>query len=292
MNSLPQTIRELDGLAATHELYAAGFDKRQLRSATTRGDIQRVRQGWYGTPDMHPLLSQAARVGGRLGCISGAALHGLWLPPDEDLHVIVDHNDCRLRTARNMRQRLAEHPSGVTPHWHRDRMTGSRLLLDPIACLEDVIRCQPPEYVVAIADSALRRPSPWKPALITPAQWGRLIAGMPSRSGQLALADGICESGTESITRFRLVKYHLPLQAQVWIDRKRVDFLIGRRLVVEIDGAEYHIDPERFEADRTRDAELTAISYIVLRFSYNQVIYRWREVEAAILAAVARGDHF
>lgn len=291
MNSLLQTICELDGLAATHELYAAGFDKRQLRSAVAGGDIQRVRQGWYSTPDMHPQLSQAARVGGRLGCVSGAALHGLWLPPNEGLHVIVDHKDCRLRTPKNMRQRLADYPSGVTSHWHRDRMEGSRVLLDPIACLGDVIRCQPPEYAVAVADSALRRPSPWKPALITPTQWGRLIDGMPSRTRQLSLADGICESGTESITKFRLTKYRLPLQAQVWIDRKRVDFLIGRRLVVEIDGAEYHIAPERFEADRTRDAEFTAINYIVLRFSYNQVIYRWREVEAAILAAVARGDH-
>ena len=115
---------------------------------------------------------------------------------------------------------------------------------------------------------------------------------MPSRPRALSLADGICESGTESITRFQLAKYQLPLRAQVWIGGKRVDFLIGRRLVVEIDGAEYHIDPERFEADRTRDAELAALNYIVLRFSYNQVIYRWREVESAILAAIEHGDHF
>lgn len=292
MRSLTHTIRELDGLAATHELYAAGFDKRQLRSAVARGDILRARQGWYSTQDVHPLLIQAACVGGRLGCISGAALHGLWLPPDENLHVIVDHNACRLRTAKNMRRRLTEHPSSVTPHWHLDGMPGSRLALSPIACLEDAIRCQPPEYAIAIADSALRRPSPWKPALITPAEWHGLIDGMPSRSRDLRLADGICESGTESITRFRLTRHRLPLRAQVWIGGRRVDFLIGRRLVVEVDGAEYHIDPERFEADRTRDAELTALDYIVLRFSYNQVIYRWHEVERAILAAVARGDHF
>ena len=81
------------------------------------------------------------------------------------------------------------------------------------------------------------------------------------------------------------------MRPQVRIADKRVDFLIGRRLVIEVDGAEYHIDPVRFEADRTRDAELTTIGYIVLRFSYNQVIYRWHEVESAILASVTRGDH-
>ena len=104
MDSLAHTIREFDGLAATHELYAAGFGRQTLRSAVARGEIQRTRQGWYSTPDVHPQLLQAARVGGKLGCISGAALHGLWLPPDENLHVIVDHNDCRLRTAKNMRR--------------------------------------------------------------------------------------------------------------------------------------------------------------------------------------------
>jgi very-short-patch-repair endonuclease len=293
MNSLARTIRERGRLAATHELHAAGFGRQALRNAVARGDVQRVRQGWYSTPDVHPQLLHAARVGGRLGCISGAALHGLWLPPHENLHVIVEHNDCRLRTAKDMRQRLTEYPHDVTTHWHLDTAAGSRLLMDPIACLEDVIRCQPPEYAVAIADSALRRSAHrGESTLITLAQWHQLIAGMPSRSRVLNLADGVCESGTESVTRFWLAPHKLPLRLQVWIDGKRVDFLIGRRLVVEIDGAEYHIDPERFEADRTRDAQLTALGYIVLRFSYNQVIYRWPEVERAILAAVARGDHF
>ncbi|MEO7122181.1 MAG: DUF559 domain-containing protein, partial [Lacisediminihabitans sp.] len=265
MRSLQQTIRELGNLAATHELYAAGFHKQQLRVAVARGEIQRARQGWYSTPDVNLLLVQAARVGGRLGCISGAALHGLWLPPRENLHVIVDHTSCRLRTATNMRQRLAELPSSVTPHWHLNSVGDPRLLLGPMACLEDVIRCQPPEYAMAIADSALRHPSPWKPALITLSEWKSLLERMPSRARMLGPADGICESGTESITWFRLAKFTLPIRRQVWIGGKRVDFLIGRRLVVEIDGAEYHTDPERFEADRTRDAELTALHYIVLR---------------------------
>ena len=292
MKFLTQTIRSLDNFAATHELYAAGFGKLWLRAALGRGVILRVRQGWYSTPDVDPLLLQAARVGGRLGCISGAALHGMWLPPDERLHVTVDHNDCRLRWPNDMRRRLVEHPAEAKVHWRLDTPPGSRLLLDPIACLEDVIGCQPIEYAVAIADSALRRPKPWLTPLITQNQWAELIAGVPSISAQLAQADGLCETGTESITRFRLARFRLPMVPQVRIDGKRVDFLIGRRLVIEVDGAEYHIDPVRFEADRTRDAELTAIHYIVLRFSYKQVIYRWHEVEAAILAAVARGDHF
>ena len=291
MKSLTQTIRRLDNLAATHELYAAGFGKLWLRGACASGEILRVRQGWYSTPDVHPQLLEAARVGGRLGCISGAALHGMWLPPDAHLHVTVDHNDCRLRAPRDMRRRLVDQAAGVTTHWRLDEPRGSRLLLSPVACLEDIVRCQPIDYAVAIADSALHRRSWAQPALVTMEQWQSVAAAMPSRSQLLARADGACETGTESITRFRLARFRLPMRPQVRIADKRVDFLIGRRLVIEVDGAEYHIDPVRFESDRTRDAELTTIGYIVLRFSYNQVIYRWHEVESAILASVTRGDH-
>jgi very-short-patch-repair endonuclease len=70
-----------------------------------------------------------------------------------------------------------------------------------------------------------------------------------------------------------------------------VDFVIGERLVIEVDGAEYHTDPVRFEADRRRDALLSARGYRVLRFSYRLVIDDWPTVETAVLAAVARGDH-
>ncbi len=45
------------------------------------------------------------------------------------------------------------------------------------------------------------------------------------------------------------------------------------------------------ESDRRRDAIASALGYRVLRFSYWQVVERWAEVEAAVWAAVSRGDH-
>lgn len=291
MFSMTETIHSKGGLAATHELLAAGFGKRALASAVHRDIIIRVRQGWYCTPDVHPALQEAVRVGGRLGCISAGALHGMWTPPDEHLHVSLDHNDCRLRSPLDMRRRLPRGASNVTTHWNTRSRTGTRLLLDPISSLDEIARCQPVEYAVAMADSALRPIDRWTPPLISRHDWQTLIDGIPGRTRQLSLADGVCESGTESVTFVRLAAHRLPLQRQVWIDGRRVDFLVGRRLVIEVDGVAYHIDPVRFEADRTRDAELCALDYLVLRFSYNQVMYRWHEVQAAVLAAIARGDH-
>lgn len=293
MHPLLRTIRHLGNFAATHELYAAGIPRRALAAAVQRGAIIRVRQGWYSVPGVHPVLLAAARVGGRAGCISGGKMHGMWEPPHENLHVSVEHDDCRLRTPRDMRKRLADvRPAGATPHWRQHPAPGSRLLLSPLACLEEAMRCQSPEYAVAIADSALRQPERWIPALVSLEEWRDLLQRIPGRARALSLATGVCETGTESLTNFRLAPHRLPLRPQVLIDGKRVDFLIGRNLVVEVDGVEYHIDPERFEADRTRDAQLSVLGYRVLRFSYNQVIYRWDEVEASILAAVFRGDHF
>lgn len=291
MHSLTETIHRFGDLAATHELLAAGFGKKVLSFAANHGHIVRVRQGWYCTPDVDLVLQRAIRVGGRLGCISGAALHGMWNPPDEHLHVSLVHNACRLRRPGDMRRRLPHNSAEVTTHWNTTSRDGSRLLVDPISCLEDVAHCQPIDYAVAIADSALRLSGTQTEPLVSRSDWQTLVDTIPRHARLLHLADGVCESGTESITWVRLARLRLPLRRQVWIDGKRVDFLVGRRLVLEVDGAAYHTDPVRFELDRTRDAQLCAINFVVLRFSYNQVIYRWAEVERAVLAAVARCDH-
>jgi very-short-patch-repair endonuclease len=51
-----------------------------------------------------------------------------------------------------------------------------------------------------------------------------------------------------------------------------VDFLWAEnRLIVEVDGYEYHRGRESFEADRARDAELAIRGFRVLRFTHRQV---------------------
>ncbi len=157
----------------------------------------------------------------------------------------------------------------------------------PLSCLIDMCQCESPEFVVAAVDSALRA------GLVSRAAWGRALAAMPMRLRlQLADVDGRSESIIESLTRFRCHGLGLSVRIQVKLaPGLRVDFVIGRRLVVEVDGREHHSDPAAFERDRIRDARLTALGYRVLRFSYSQVMYHWPSVEAAILAAVGHGEH-
>jgi very-short-patch-repair endonuclease len=276
------------GLAATHELAVDGISRGHLAALVRSGSIVRVRQGWYARPGLHPDLVQAARVGGLLTCRSALDLAGIWVVDDGRLHVVVERN-CQLRSPDNPRRRLRT-TDEVAVHWQPARPAGlanrglSRLLVDPLTALGDLAECASLELLAASADSLLHH---W-PGHAD--ELHRLAPGLPPRArAALLAADGVCESGIETL--FWLRMRHLAPRRQVPIAGVgRVDFLFGERLVVEVDGAAFHAGAEEFESDRRRDAILSARGYRVLRFSYSQVMERWPEVHAAVWAAILRGD--
>lgn len=286
--TLSHDIENYGGLAATHELYSRGWTKRALTIAVAEGVIIRVRQGWYTLPNTPEIQREGVRVGGRLGCISGARLLGLSVPASGHLHVTVDPHTARLRSSSDKQVRLASMKSpGVIVHWNDAGAAGTRFTVGVRECLRQMSLCQSPEWVVAAADSALRA------RFLTASEWREDVRSLPRRLRRLlSRVDARAESITESVTRFRLEQLGFEPRLQVTIRGVgRVDMLLGERLVIEVDGYAYHSDPEAFEADRRRDARLSARGYRVLRFSYRQVMQHWSEVRAAITAAVARGDH-
>ena len=286
--TIADDITSLGGVAATHELLKRGWSSRLLSRGVASEQIIRVRQGWYCLPGTPAALLEAFRVGGRVGCVSAAAAHGMWVTHRGHLHVDVARNSVRLRTRFDKDVRLRSSGDGDTiVHWTTPTADDSRFATSPLGCLRDMIRCQTPERVVAAADSAIRK------GLVSRAQWMRQIERAPERlRALLEQVDPRSESITESLVRFRLQRLGLEPRVQVKVSGVgRVDILIGSRLVIEIDGWAYHSDPEQFEADRRRDARLSARGYRVLRFSYRQVMSSWAEVKASVLAAVARGDH-
>lgn len=280
-----ESIRARGGIAATFELHADGHTRGEIAAAVRSRSMIRVRQGWYSTQGIHPQMLEAARVGGPLTCISALDLQDAWVPPSDELHVALASNACRPRTRRDSRLRLVDavRPS-VRIHWRR--RIESRLMLAPMESLADVINCQTPEFVIAIADSVLHA----HPELR--GQWSALVDAAPRAFlPWLSRVDGACESGTESLWFTRIAEFRLPIRRQMHVPGiGRVDFMIGDRLIVEVDGAAYHTDPAAFERDRRRDARLSALGFRVLRFSYRQTMGRWHEVKAAVLAAVVRGD--
>lgn len=288
MTSVTTTIRQHGGLAATHELLNAGHHPRLLTHLVRVGELIRVRQGWYCLPTTPSTMQEAVRVGGRLSCISGCDFHGLWVRRSSLLHVEVDPNTSRLRSRTDKRVRLRDTDRTRTVvHWSDNSHDGSRWALSVPECLRCMALCRSPEETVAAADSALRA------GLLTLDRWRLDIRSRPRRLRELlSRVDPASESIIESITRFRLQYLGIAPRLQVRVPGVgRVDLVIGERLAVEVDGREFHSDPEKFEADRRRDARLSARGFRVLRFSYRQVMHRWFEVRAAILAAIARGDH-
>lgn len=283
---LHHEIRARGGSAATHELYTAGATRAMLAHAVRTGRLVRARQGWYCLPDAPKAQTQALRVGGRLGCIAAAKAHGLDVRGTPPLHVCVGTNVSRLRSESDPRLRLRnDRASDAVVHWGAPSVGGNRLTESPLGCLVTMATCQSPERVVAAADSAIRA------GIVTQRQWVAALRPLPLRLRLLLEeADGVAESITESVARFRLRRLGINLRQQVSVRGVgHVDFVIGGSLVIEVDGRAFHID--RFEEDRQRDALLSIRGYRVLRFSYRQVFERWGEVKGAILAAIARGDH-
>ncbi len=96
-------------------------------------------------------------------------------------------------------------------------------------------------------------------------------------------------SGLESILRLRLLLLGIRLDCQVEIDGVgRVDFVVGGRVILEVDGRENHVGPDRRHRDLMRDAAASAKGFETLRFDFAMVLHDWPTVVAAIEHALRR----
>lgn len=280
MTRMQRLIRDLGGLAATHELHAAGFGRETLRLATRSGEIRRIRKGWYIHPDAPDAIANAARVGGRATCATAVDQAGLWLrEPPSEVHVAVRRNACQLRDPRDYRRR--DPHAGAIVHWTDRSDAGSRLSVALPEAIRQLADCVGVEAAFVATESALAMRQVSRDAL------DDAFSSLPSASVVvLSRAGGLSGSITEAVFVFRGRRFGVRIRQQVEIGPDRVDVVLGDRLVVELDSKEFH---ER-ERDYARDARLSARGYRVLRFSYRQVMFDWAAVEVAVQAAIARGD--
>lgn len=109
---------------------------------------------------------------------------------------------------------------------------------------------------------------------------------------RVARIDGRAESGTETLVRLWLQACGIRFRAQAPIAEihGRVDFLIGGRLIIEVDSRAHHLGAG-YQADRTRDQVLHALGYRVIRVTYDDVHRNWDAAAASILAIGARDEH-
>jgi len=116
----------------------------------------------------------------------------------------------------------------------------------------------------------------------------------PAARRAFSLVDGRSESGTESVLRVLLHEAGIPAIPQPPLPlgyRERADLLVGDRLLIECDSDAHHAKPESRKADLRRDAWLTSLGFVVLRFDYSEVFDDPAGVVATVAAIVERGDH-
>ncbi|MGK3951000.1 endonuclease domain-containing protein [Microbacterium sp. I2] len=272
MEQLIDTVMKRGGVVRAAVLVDAGFSRLALAAAVACGEVTVPRRGWIAAKDADPYLVAAARAGVVLTCVTQARRLGLWVLDEDRSHVGAPPTASRLALPT------------ATVHWSVPVVPRAPGTLEDgiLNTLVVVATCQPYETALAVWESALNK------GLVTKEELARLPL-RPRARRLLADASPFSDSGLETLVVVRLKWLRLPIRVQIWIAGHRVDFLIGDRLVLQVDGG-HHVGLQRAE-DVAHDAALTLLGYHVIRVTYVQVVERWHEVQDLVQRVVAQGLH-
>lgn len=264
-------LRRSGGVSRTRTLRRVGVSEKSIGRLISEGSLLRPRRGWVALPDVDPLLYEAARAGGVLTCVTRARRLGLWVLAADELHLAVDpggrapSTSCRVHWGKPL---VPRHPDAL-----EDSIEDTLVTL---------ARCVPFENALAAWESAARQ--------------NLISLDVMRRLPLHPLARRLCDeatpwsdSGLETLVIHRLRWIGIRIVPQAWIAGHRVDFLIGERLVLQVDGG-HHVGKQR-TSDVAHDADLMLRGYHVICVTYGQVIDAWPQVQAAIMLAIAQGLH-
>ena len=282
MESVGEVLARQGGWATLADL-AQVVSRRAVSAALRRGEVQRIRQGIYALPDLPADRVAMLAYDGVLSHLSAAAALDLpLLVPPEKPHVTLPPK---------------RHPRPGPPavlHWadtsldeRQNRITSlQRTVLD-------CSRILPFGEALAVADAALATGCVNQEELVA-ATVGMRGPGCPNACRVAAAATHLSGSFLESTLRALLISAGIDgFEAQVLVTngwfRARVD--LGHRparLALEADGYEFHGSRRDFAADCHRYDELVAVGWLVLRFTYEQVIGNPDWVIATIRSVLAQ----
>lgn len=262
------------GVVSRRALLRAGADAAEIESLRGRGTITGIRPGWYAVSDARPIVVAAVKAGAAITCVSALRFHpDVWIPPGQSTTHL---RRPRHLTHRSTHRRCRAHRALPTPIHAVDPL--------PIALL-CAANCLPDEQMVAVLDSVLHS------ATLSSDDLQELFVGAPQRIARLlGLLDAAAESGTESITRYRLHCLGISVRSQVVLPWGRVDLLVGDKLVIECDSEGFHSGSRR-RADLRRDRLAVRGDFRVMRIDYEDVMSDWDRVREDILDIVRTGRH-
>lgn len=274
-------LTELGGVARRSTLLRV-VHREQLDTAVTAGTVVRDARGLYVLPQSDEAVRAAARVGGKL-CLVSAALHHGWAvkTPPRLPQVLVSRGR---RLSAERRRGVLLRWGEVGPHEVEGPATSKEKTLD--MCLRHL----PFDEALAIADSALREGF-GREALVALAD---RAAGPGSRQLREVAGEATASAANpfESVLRsICLTVPGLEVAPQVQLDGARPD-LVDRRLgvVIEADSFTWHGGRRALARDARRYNALVVAGWIVLRFSYEEVMHQPQRVREVLIQAVALAE--
>lgn len=274
-------LRHVGGTATAAALVSVS-GRANLDHALRAGLVVRAARGRYVLADLpHPWTS-AFRLGGVVSHTSAAQHWGL---------AVLSRADRAHITVARTRSRVIRR--GVTAHWSDlapvDVAT-DRPVTTPLRTVLDCVRTLPFGEGLAIADSALRQ------RLVGSIELSRAADALrgPGRARArrvAAFADPRAESGLESALRAVFLQCGLAgfvpqVQIRDGAFRARVDLADTRLgIVAEADSFEHHGHRAALVRDCERYDELVVRGWRVLRFAWEQVMFRSDWVAAVAVAA-------
>jgi very-short-patch-repair endonuclease len=282
MESVGEILAHQGGWATLAELTAV-VSRKAVRTALARGEVQRITHGIYAMPELPVELTAVLAYDGVLSHTSAAAKLNLpLLVAPAKPHVTVP-------TKRRPRPGppAVLHWADVSSAERRNRLTSySRTVAD-------CSRILPFAEALAVADAALAARHLLSDELLAEVSAMR-GAGCPNARRVAAAATPLAGSFLESMLRALLIDAGVDdFEPQVLVTngafRARVD--LGHRparLALEAEGFEFHGSRRDFAADCYRYDELNAAGWLVLRFTYEQIIGDPAWVVATVRAALAQ----
>jgi very-short-patch-repair endonuclease len=274
------------GVITGAQLRAAGLGPHAVKYRLAGKRLHLVQRGVYR---VGPLLTRRGQqLAAALACGAGAVLShrsaaALWrIIPEADAPIEVTS-----RGANRHRR------PGIRPH-------RGRLGDDDVACVDGIPVTSVARTLLDLAgtappgelDQALARAE--RLGLANPAEVESLLARHPKARGARVLRALLGVRGGVPLTRSEAEKRFLQLTRKAQLPAPRTNSRVvghevdvlwpAERLVVEIDGVAFHSSPASFEQDRSRDAQLAAAGFQVVRVTWRQMV---REPEA-VIARVAQ----
>ncbi len=274
-------------LSRVSSLRRRGHSGSSIEKAVRDGVVIRVARDWIATPAASQLAVVAVARGGKLTGASALASYGIWDAVDRRIHIALRPNahGTQIRIAVPIARFTPPRfpPGQVKNHWNREVAPVANEAPWRVSVIDALLIVEsesPADQFVACIDSGIHTGGLSRAALPL------LFSLLPVRArAVLAHVDPSAESGLESLARQRLKGIARELETQVTIPgigktggSGRVDLLLDKWLVIELDGDEFH-DPN---ADRLRNAVLVRQGFRIHRFGHEQTILDWPAVEATV----------